>query len=345
MDRRYQRFRGIQQTIPSMMQNRDEIHSINASISPMTSGVGNPGVYCQQQSAMNTPRMTPYKVPFQRRQLAEPLYADSAPVIIPQPLQLSSPYGLGPIFRGTTGLYMPTYQQNLNELPNIDNSNGMCFREEIIMKNEQDAYVTGLTSSPPNHPLPRDEPKVLNINTPILKAKEIIQNPISGKVESKPSSSKYNQNEIKKETQMSSPAAKQPFDPSKISLRVLTGSVEKVTKWEKMWENKMEKPTHLFEIIAPLLQLKAGSKVMEKQVLLREPGGPVLTVVYYEIDQMVPKLTVGEHVRCVCRSLGKRRYQAFTVRPATQKEKSSLERLSFLSHQAVQEALISAPEP
>ncbi|XP_046390757.1 uncharacterized protein LOC124159177 isoform X2 [Ischnura elegans] len=343
MDPGYQRFRGIQQTIPSMMQRRASgMSNFSNSIGPMTPRIGSPGMYCQPQNTSNTPRTTPYKVPFQRRQVPEPIYGDPAPVMMPQHLQLSSPYGLGTIFSGPSSLYIPTYQQNVMEPPNIDGShNFTCYQEESVPKIQQEAFVSGLTSSPPNHPSPHEiVANVHKVNITLPEEKENILDRKSDKF-----NLKRDPSENKKEAKVGNASNKQPFDPARISLRVLTGSIEKVIKWEKMYENKFEKPNFLFEIIAPLLQMKTGSKPIEKQILLREPGSPVLTIIFYEIDRVAPQLTVGDNVRCICRPLGKRRYQAFSVRAATPKELSCVERLSFLSHRAVQEALLSTSEP
>ncbi|KAG8224070.1 hypothetical protein J437_LFUL001147 [Ladona fulva] len=310
---------GFQQTIPSMIRMREERSENSKTPSGYTRSVKVEGMVNRTPLSSSSSRANPYKVPFQRRQPMEPIYADPAPLLMPQAMHLSPAFGLGSFYAGTNSLFMPTVQQNLLEVPFIPYSN-----QTEVVKENTGYNIDGLTSSPPN----QSEPDANDAKSQPTGTKSVTSTAdFSIKdIESK----KINDFKIS-------------MNHRNNGLRILTGSIEKVIKWEQMWTNKKEKPL-LFEVIAPLLQVQEGLKPNEKQLLLRESGGPVLSVMFYEIDREVPQLTRGQYVRCVCRSLGKRRFQAYSVRIASQQEHSSLQRLSFLCHRALQEALLSIHE-
>jgi hypothetical protein len=52
------------------------------------------------------------------------------------------------------------------------------------------------------------------------------------------------------------------------------------------------------------------------ELLLRDKAGPLMQVLFYKMEQPMPKLTAGQVVRVVGQPLARTRLQAFSVREA-----------------------------
>jgi hypothetical protein len=76
-----------------------------------------------------------------------------------------------------------------------------------------------------------------------------------------------------------------------------------------------------------------------QELLLRDEAGPVLQVLFYEIDRPMPKLQPGQLVRVVGRMISRARLQAFSVRPASEVERCSMQRSSFVCHRTATQLL------
>lgn len=118
--------------------------------------------------------------------------------------------------------------------------------------------------------------------------------------------------------------------------RLLTGSVERVFNWSRI-KNGLQ---ILFEVIATLDAVSPGKYSCEKQLLLRDSKtGPVLQVVYYEIDQALPTFAIGAVIKCIGKPIGRNRLQAFKVTESSGKEQAEMQRAAFICSRAVQQAV------
>jgi hypothetical protein len=69
------------------------------------------------------------------------------------------------------------------------------------------------------------------------------------------------------------------------------------------------------------------------ELLLRDKAGPLMQVLFYKMEQPMPKLTAGQVVRVVGQPLARTRLQAFSVREA---DVAELQRRDlFLSNQSL----------
>ncbi|XP_049857558.1 spermatogenesis-associated protein 22 isoform X2 [Schistocerca gregaria] len=120
---------------------------------------------------------------------------------------------------------------------------------------------------------------------------------------------------------------------STASLRVLSGTVDKIVKWEKI----LSFANLLFEVFGSLVSVQPGMKYPQKVLMLREPTGPILQCIFYEIDRRLPSLQTGDYIRCVGWFIGKTKMQIVSVREVTPAERSSIQRLGFISQRAAQD--------
>ncbi|XP_077289749.1 uncharacterized protein LOC143913667 [Arctopsyche grandis] len=115
-------------------------------------------------------------------------------------------------------------------------------------------------------------------------------------------------------------------------MRVFTGPVDKVIKWYKILQEIAV--DHVFEVIARCVSVKTGNGC-EKHILVRDTSGPVLQVVFYEIDFLLPEIKVGSSLRVMGKMIAKNRMKAFKVREVVAFEEAALPRLCAISHHMV----------
>ncbi|VEN59356.1 unnamed protein product [Callosobruchus maculatus] len=114
---------------------------------------------------------------------------------------------------------------------------------------------------------------------------------------------------------------------------MLTGTVERVIKWSKIFRNQF----CYFEVIAPVISIQEGSVNTQKVMLLRNKKGPILQVIYYETTHIdIQDFYIGQMLTCTGRMTGANIFNALCIRSASQEEVDSLQRLTEISEQAVE---------
>ncbi|XP_072948755.1 spermatogenesis-associated protein 22 [Epargyreus clarus] len=106
--------------------------------------------------------------------------------------------------------------------------------------------------------------------------------------------------------------------------RAFSGPVEKVLKWHKSLQDIGL--LVFYEIVAKCVSVRPGERCA-KNIVVRDDNGPAMQVVYYEVDFLLPELTLPCTVRVIGRMMpGTCRLQAFQVRLATGDDVATLPR-------------------
>nr|CAI5865520.1 unnamed protein product [Callosobruchus analis] len=114
---------------------------------------------------------------------------------------------------------------------------------------------------------------------------------------------------------------------------LLTGTVERVIKWSKIFRNQF----CYFEVVAPVISIQEGSINTQKVMLLRDKKGPILQVIYYETTHIdIQDFYIGQMLTCTGRMTGANIFNAHCIRSSCQEEVDSLQRLTQISEQAVE---------
>ncbi|XP_044727876.1 uncharacterized protein LOC123291601 [Chrysoperla carnea] len=115
------------------------------------------------------------------------------------------------------------------------------------------------------------------------------------------------------------------------TMRVLTGSIEKILHWHKILPNNV---FCLFETIGPCIKVNNGFNRLEKRLLLRDERGPVLQVSYYETEIPINEelIQAGKIIHCIGRMVSANRLIALKI-SEIQSDKSNIQaylsRISF----------------
>ncbi|XP_037915194.1 uncharacterized protein LOC119654102 [Hermetia illucens] len=110
-------------------------------------------------------------------------------------------------------------------------------------------------------------------------------------------------------------------------LILITGNVHFAIKMNKLYADS----NLLYEVYGKVLRTLQGKFPCEQIVFLRNESGPVLQVVFYEIDAQLPNIESGCNVRCIGKFKGASRLHSFKITPLPSPPKEeSLSRLKNL---------------
>ncbi|XP_030763793.1 mucin-2-like [Sitophilus oryzae] len=114
---------------------------------------------------------------------------------------------------------------------------------------------------------------------------------------------------------------------------ILTGTVERVIKWGKIFQNHF----CYFEVIAAVISLTPGKFLLEKTMLLRDRKGPILQVSYFSTATHIniEDFHLGQFLRVMGRMTGANIMAAHTIRAASTPEIESLPRMCYICDHAV----------
>ncbi|XP_050295834.1 hybrid signal transduction histidine kinase D-like isoform X3 [Anthonomus grandis grandis] len=139
-------------------------------------------------------------------------------------------------------------------------------------------------------------------------------------------------------TQMTNTARRSRFrkfgDRDNEKLCILTGSVERIIKYGKIFQNHF----CYYQVFGCVVAITDGNIRFEKKMLLRDKrGGPVLQLTYYcnSTHINIVDFYIGQELRAVGRMIGPNNMSALSIRAATQQELDNLLRMSYISDYAV----------
>ncbi|XP_073984227.1 uncharacterized protein isoform X2 [Rhodnius prolixus] len=118
-------------------------------------------------------------------------------------------------------------------------------------------------------------------------------------------------------------------------IRHFVGSVDQVLRWHKSVKN-----SDLFVMYEANGILECKRSQEKKHLLfIRGESGHILQAVFYEIDRPIPLCNEKSPVLVTGRMIGFRKMQVFDIVLLSQEDYQAIQRLSFLSQRALNEAL------
>ncbi|XP_048519932.1 uncharacterized protein LOC109538333 isoform X2 [Dendroctonus ponderosae] len=122
-------------------------------------------------------------------------------------------------------------------------------------------------------------------------------------------------------------------DTEQEKLCILTGTVERVIKYGKIFQNKFS----YFQVFGSVVSIKEGKVPFENTMLLRDKKGPILHLIYYSNTTHVniDDFHLGQNLRAVGRMVGPNVMSAHTIRAATEEELEVLPRMCYISDYSV----------
>lgn len=118
--------------------------------------------------------------------------------------------------------------------------------------------------------------------------------------------------------------------------RIFTGTIDKIIHWAQV----KDKANILFEIIANVVNIQQGTHPTQKILIIQdERNTPCLKVVYYEIDQPLPRLMIGSIVKCIGKIISRDVIHAFKVSQSSLEEKKQVDRVAFICDYTIKKEL------
>ncbi|CAH1135625.1 unnamed protein product [Ceutorhynchus assimilis] len=153
--------------------------------------------------------------------------------------------------------------------------------------------------------------------------------PSPNKYSTKPITSMKTQNDSQVEKTLSRKSGESEVD----KLRVLTGTVERVIRYGKIFQNQF----CYFQVMGGVVSIAEGKVAFEKTMLLRDLKGPVLQLNYYSNSTHIniDDFYLGQNLRAVGRMIGPNIMSAISIRAASQDEMESLPRLCYISDYSI----------